>query len=146
MSNTSLNKKSSLHGGATAKKFAFAEDLRANMTETEKLLWEQLRLKKCEGLKFRRQHPYGKFVLDFYCHSEKLCVEIDGGIHKKKMNADYDELRTSILKENGIDEIRFTNQEVLDNISDVMARIKKWIAEVREKRKTVNSLNRYMKS
>lgn len=124
-----------MFGGASAKKFAFAEDLRRNMTETEKILWEELRLKKCEGLKFRRQHPYGKFVLDFYCYSEKLCIEIDGGIHKEKRNVDYDKVRTKILKDNGNDEIRFTNQEILEDIEKVKVRIKKWITEVRKGKK-----------
>lgn len=123
-----------MFGGATANKFIFAEGLRCNMTETEKLLWKELRLKKCVGLKFRRQHPYGRFVLDFYCHTEKLCIEIDGGIHQEKRNVDYDKVRTKILKDNGIEEIRFTNQQILEDMLGVKRKIKKWITELKERR------------
>lgn len=75
------------------------------------------------GFKFRRQHPYNRFVLDFYCVSEQLCVEIDGEIHNTAENKEYDAVRTKILSDNGISEIRFSNDEVLNNRPQVLETI-----------------------
>ena len=113
-----------MHGGASPKKFAFARELRENETETEKLLWEELRAKKCEGVKFRRQHPYGRFVLDFYSVKAKLCIEIDGKVHAEKVNADYDKMRTQLLLDNGIEELRFTNEEIKNDMPQVLNTIR----------------------
>ncbi|MGK0366354.1 MAG: very-short-patch-repair endonuclease [Saprospiraceae bacterium] len=112
-----------LYGGASSRKFRFASGLRTQRTKTEILLWEKLRAKRLGGFKFRQQHPFGRFVLDFYCHSEKLSIEIDGEIHKENDNEEYDALRTKMLKEEGIQEMRFTNQEILNNIEEVTQRI-----------------------
>jgi very-short-patch-repair endonuclease len=68
--------------GASATTKALAAELRKNMTDAEKVLWQQLRNRKLGDLKFRRQHPVGIFILDFYCHEKKLAIEVDGGIHK----------------------------------------------------------------
>lgn len=126
-------RKSGMHGNATGRKFAFAKGLRREMTETEAILWTKLQRKQLEGLKFRRQHPFGRFVLDFYCHSLKLCVEIDGGVHQKRMNAEYDAVRTEILKDNGIEEIRFTNKEVKQNLEIVLQKILNKANEIKSK-------------
>ena len=69
----------------------FARNLRKESTPEEKIVWEALRNKKFLGLKFRRQHVLKGFVVDFYCHSLNLAIEIDGGIHQKQV--DYDLLR-----------------------------------------------------
>lgn len=102
-----------MHGGATGNKFAFAQELRRNLTETEKILWEDLSKKKLGGFRFRKQHPFNRFILDFYCIKMRLSVEIDGEIHNKKENKEYDAVRTKILKDNGISELRFTNAQIL---------------------------------
>ena len=72
-----------LHHNASASLHNQARILRKAETEAEKLLWKELKNRKCGGLKFRRQHPFGKFVLDFYCHERALAVEVDGGIHSQ---------------------------------------------------------------
>jgi very-short-patch-repair endonuclease len=75
-------------------------------------------------LKFRRQHPIDKFVLDFYCHERKLAVELDGSIHDLKVNKDYDEARTAMLGGLGIYTLRFRNDDVVINIENVLQQIR----------------------
>ena len=67
--------------GASPEIHKFARELRRNLTEAEKILWQELRNRKLGGFKFRRQHPINKFVADFYCHEVKLIVELDGSQH-----------------------------------------------------------------
>lgn len=67
--------------GATESSFSEAQFLRKNETETEKILWENLRDNQLQGFKFRRQHPISLYIADFYCHKLKLIIEIDGGYH-----------------------------------------------------------------
>ena len=76
--------------GASPEIFRRANDLRKRMTPAESALWTLLRNKKLDGYKFRRQHPAKTFILDFYCHSIKLAIELDGGIHKNPIQAEYD--------------------------------------------------------
>ena len=70
--------------GASATTKALAAEMRKNMTYAEKVLWQQLRNRKLDDLKFRRQHPVAIFILDFYCHEKKLAIEVDGGIHNNE--------------------------------------------------------------
>ena len=123
MENNSL-KINGMHDGAKPEIFKNAEKLRANMTKTEILLWDFLKLKPF-GLKFRRQHPINKYILDFYCHQKRLSIEIDGGYHLKKEQKEKDYERTKYLKSVGIKEIRFTNQDVLENLDDIKSKIEK---------------------
>ena len=67
--------------GATPLIFERANQLRKHQTESEKLLWEILKNKRMLGLRFKRQHPIDKYIADFYCHSLKLVIEVDGKIH-----------------------------------------------------------------
>jgi len=97
--------------------------LRRSETEAEKLLWQALKNRKCAGLKFRRQHPFGWFVLDFYCHERALAVEVDGGIHKNRDVKRHDINRTSELENMGVRVIRFTNEEVIGEIEEVLKKI-----------------------
>jgi len=117
-----------LHKGAIGKLFEYGRDLRQTSTEAEQILWQHLRNRKLNGLKFRRQHPLDKFIADFYCHEKKLVIELDGSIHNEKEIKDYDAVRTYELKEWGINIIRFRNEEVQSNIKDVIEKIVK-IAE-----------------
>ena len=112
-----------MHLNATPKIFMNASALRKNMTVSEKRLWEQLRNKKLNGLKFRRQHPILTFILDFYCHSIKLGVEIDGRHHHQEDQNVYDKTRTQALAEYGIRILRFTNEEIDKNIQVVIKEI-----------------------
>jgi very-short-patch-repair endonuclease len=98
-----------------------ARELRREMTEAEQVLWKALRGRRMAGLRFRRQHPVGRFVLDFYCPVAKLCVEVDGGIHDDQ--TERDEERTAVLAAGGYRVLRFRNEEVLTALPSILARI-----------------------
>jgi very-short-patch-repair endonuclease len=95
--------------------------LRRDTTFPERLLWSRLRTAQVAGLKFRRQHPVGPFVVDFYCAEASLVVELDGRSHDGK--ADSDEQRSSYLRGLGLRVIRYTNDEVLEDIDAVVEEI-----------------------
>ncbi|RIJ48238.1 endonuclease domain-containing protein [Maribellus luteus] len=119
-----IDDKVSMFYGAKAHIFEKAKFLRKNMTKAEMLLWERLKGKKVLGLRFRPQHPIDIFVADFYCHPVKLVIEVDGGIHKSKEQNEYDIGRTGELNYWGIEVIRFTNEEIEENIYKVIEIIK----------------------
>ncbi|MEN6621689.1 MAG: endonuclease domain-containing protein, partial [Smithella sp.] len=98
-------------------------ELRRNATEAEALLWELLRDRHLEGFKFRRQHPLGGYILDFYCHEARLAVEIDGAVHHEADQAQHDADRSAYLNEQGIRVIRFWNHEVLSQTDAVLQKI-----------------------
>lgn len=100
-----------------------ARKLRNNLTLAESRLWSALRNKQLEGLRFRCQHPVGNFILDFYCPACKLAVEVDGEIHVQQI--DYDEARTSELAKYGYKVLRFTNEQVMNNLPQVLEEIKR---------------------
>ena len=102
-----------------------ARELRQVETETEKIMWESLRNKRLNGLKFRRQHPYEHYVLDFFCVKHQLVVELDGSVHDVLDQAAYDKERTSFLNERGLRVIRFRNEEIKKNLLNVLQRIVK---------------------
>lgn len=101
-----------------------ARYLRKEETKAEKILWKELRNRKL-GIKFRRQHPLDKFILDFYAPKLKLGIELDGSLHKE--NIEYDKLRMEHLNSQEIKIIRFWNKEVEKNLKTVMKKIKKEI-------------------
>ena len=113
--------------GASPEIFKRAGKLRKNMTEAESKLWSLLRKKKVEGKRFRRQHPVNKFIVDFYCHECKLVIEVDGGIHQRAEQKEYDTGRTYELEQLGLKVIRFTNSQVLQQPGMVIERIKETI-------------------
>ena len=98
-----------------------AKEHRKNPTEAESIVWEYLRAKKLNH-KFRRQHPIGKFIVDFVCIERKLIVEIDGKIHEKQLEEDA--IRTEQLNELGFKVIRYTNEQVISEIDKVIDSIK----------------------
>jgi very-short-patch-repair endonuclease len=100
-------------------------DLRNFGTSAEAFLWLRLKEKQLEGRKFRRQHSIGKFVVDFYCPSEKLVVELDGEGHFTEEGRAFDEKRSGYLRSLGISVIRFENCEVFDRLDAVLEDIKK---------------------
>lgn len=106
--------------------FELAKDLRRNMTDAEKLLWNHLKA-GVQGLKFRRQHPIGIYIADFYCHKIKLIVEIDGSIHALKDVKENDKKREDDLRDWGNTIIRFTNENVFKNLDRVLAEINKTV-------------------
>jgi len=101
-----------------------ARKLRINSTDTEKYLWKYLRERQLEGIKFRRQHPIGKYIVDFINLEKKIIIELDGGQH---LDNKKDKLRDRWLKEQGYKVLRFWDNEVLINIEGVMESIRKKI-------------------
>jgi very-short-patch-repair endonuclease len=112
-----------LHRGASGKLFEFARANRKAMTEAEKVLWEALRGRRWKGHKFRRQHPIGNFIADFFCFEADLMVEVDGEYHLNEDQQIYDENRTFVLTEEGLTVIRFTNKEVMEKLDFVLHEI-----------------------
>ncbi|HEU0299021.1 MAG TPA: endonuclease domain-containing protein [Longimicrobium sp.] len=98
-----------------------AKELRRPMTPAEEALWAVLRRNGVADLHFRRQHAIGRFILDFYCASKRLAIEVDGPVHDEQR--DYDEARTEVLQRLNIRVLRFRNEEVLSNLSSVVRRI-----------------------
>ncbi len=99
----------------------FAQSMRREMTEPEKRLWYQLRAKRFEGTKFRRQNVVGNYIADFYSRSSMLIIEIDGDSHG--LQRDYDNVRKEYLENLGFAVIRFTNSDVMTNIEGVLSMI-----------------------
>jgi len=114
--------------GASPSTFDKARLLRNNMTEAEKIVWDKLKNRKVFKARFRRQHPVGSFIVDFYCHEYKLAIEIDGEIHLKTEVNEYDDGRTHDIEKFGIKILRFTNNEVFTNLNKIIVEILKTIA------------------
>ena len=95
--------------------------MRREPTEAEEVLWGALRNKQVAGLRFRRQHPVGRFVLDFYCPSHKLVVEVDGDVHDGQQDRDAE--RSKVLEFHGYRVLRFRNEEVMSDLPSVVSRI-----------------------
>ena len=94
--------------------------LRKNQTVAENILWKELRNKK-QGYKFRRQHPFPPYIVDFYCHEKNIILEIDGQIHKHYSL--YDHAREKQLTKMGYKMLRFTNIEICRNLESVIQKI-----------------------
>ena len=94
--------------------------LRRNMTDAESLVWKRLRGCQVRGYKFRRQHPFGDFILDFVCLEAKLVIEIDGGQHNGSVQ---DLVRDQVLESAGFRVMRFWNNQVLNEIASVVEAI-----------------------
>ncbi|MDQ6764003.1 MAG: DUF559 domain-containing protein, partial [Bacteroidota bacterium] len=102
----------------------FARENRKNKTQAENRLWQNLRNRKVADHKFRRQHAIGGFIVDFVCIEKKLVIEIDGEYHEDPEQKKYDDLRTEYLLGQGFSEIRFSNDQILKNISSVLKEIR----------------------
>ena len=100
-----------------------ARGLRSSQTIAESKLWRELRAKRFAGWKFRRQHPYGPYFLDFYCARKKVAIELDGGGHASEAQSRYDEIRSEYLQERGIRVLRFWNNDVLQQTTAVLLTI-----------------------
>jgi very-short-patch-repair endonuclease len=92
-------------------------ELRGNSTKAEILLWARLRNKQLNRLKFRRQHSFGAYIVDFYCKELGLVIELDGDVHIGR--EEYDLQRSNYLNQLGLRVIRFNNNEVLNNVEGV---------------------------
>jgi very-short-patch-repair endonuclease len=94
---------------------------RLHQTSQEEKLWSMISAKRFHGLKFRRQFPIGRYIVDFYNHSNRLVIEIDGGIHSTTL--EYDRNREAFLSARGYNILRFTNADVDSDIQSVLKRI-----------------------
>ena len=115
--------------GASKEVVERARELRQNMTDAEAILWGHLRGRRFKGYKFRRQHPADRFILDFYCHSSGLCIEVDGAIHTKAEVIERDSNRTYELEQLGIRVRRILNCEIETDIENVLTKIELWLNE-----------------
>jgi very-short-patch-repair endonuclease len=120
----------SLHFGARKDLYGFGRELRKRSTSAERRLWSYLRNRKLDGFKFRRQHPLGEYIPDFYCHEKNLAVECDGSVHDGKFNENYDQVRSEELFRSGILIIRFRNEIIMTNIDFVLNTIKKKLRDL----------------
>ena len=101
------------------------KELRSRLTETERILWTLLKDRKLAGRKFRRQHSIGYYIADFYCPAEKLVIELDGHQHYTDEGHANDKERDEHLSLLGIKVLRFKNEEIKGNLSEVLRKIKK---------------------
>ena len=93
------------------------------MTFAEQVLWQELRSWRLHGKKFRRQHSFENFIVDFYCAADKLVIEVDGAVHDTPEAVENDKLRDEMLRNWGYTVLRFRNDEVLEKISEVKDKI-----------------------
>ena len=105
-----------------------AKTLRSHQTEAEQRLWYHLRAHRFMGLKFKRQKPIGRYILDFICIEHHLVIELDGGQHIDQV--EYDQARTLWLESQGFIVLRFWNNEVMHDLDGVLERIRQTIVEV----------------
>lgn len=99
--------------------------LRNNSTSAEAELWKYIKGKKLDGRKFRRQYSFGPYILDFYCPSENLCIEMDGDPHGDYVKIEKDEIRDDYLKGNGIKVVRFENRLIFREPEFVLETIRR---------------------
>ncbi|OIR18027.1 hypothetical protein GALL_13530 [mine drainage metagenome] len=112
---------------------AYAREMRNRMTDAEALLWMMLRNRRIAGAKFRRQHPVGRYILDFYCDEKRLGIELDGGQHSEAV--EYDKQRDSWLRVQGIQVLRFWNNQMLTETEVVLEVIYQAIVEANSNKK-----------
>jgi very-short-patch-repair endonuclease len=98
-------------------------DLRKQQTEAERILWQRIRNGQLAGHKFRRQHEFSGYILDFYCPSARVAIELDGGQHLSSSGQADDAERTRVLEVNGILVLRYTNTVILKEIDAVLEAI-----------------------
>ena len=98
-----------------------AKEMRGVPTEAEKLLWKYLRANQL-GVKFRRQHPLGDYIADFVCLEKRLVIELDGKSHEE--TAEHDKFRDVLLSKLGFRTVRFTNEELFEDIENVLTKIR----------------------
>ncbi len=98
-----------------------ARAMRREPTKAENLLWQRLRRRQVGDYKFRRQHPIGRYIVDFYCHEARLIIEVDGDVHA--FQEAYDAERAAWLEGQGYQLVRFSNLDVLQNLAGVLEAI-----------------------
>ncbi|MGZ3854267.1 MAG: endonuclease domain-containing protein [Flavisolibacter sp.] len=120
--------------GANKLLFERAAALRMQQTFAEEILWDYLRTKPL-SFKFRRQHPFASYILDFYCHPLKLAIEVDGSVHQREDVKENDEIRQKQLEEAGLSFIRFSNDQIILRLEEVIQQIESYLHRQREAHK-----------
>jgi very-short-patch-repair endonuclease len=110
-----------------AGKLTRARELRSDQTEAESCLWSLLRNRQMYGFKFRRQHQFGDYIADFYCHEAQLVIECDGSIHQTNENWQHDQARDAYMVGQGLRVLRFKNEDVLNNTGEVLRKIAEFL-------------------
>lgn len=100
-------------------KLYIAKKFRKNLTDAERIFWQQVQASRFYGLKFKRQYIVNNYIIDFYCQKLKLAIEIDGEIHNKQII--HDKIRQKYLEKYGITFIRFSNYEIEYNLAEVLS-------------------------
>ena len=100
-----------------------ARKLRKRQTPAELVMWELLRDRRYMNLKFRRQHQFGHYIADFYCHEQKLVIELDGPVHAGRDRKKHDQRRDAYLVSMGLTVLRFKNEDFLASPENVLQRI-----------------------
>lgn len=101
----------------------FRRELRHNLTPAEAFLWTQLKARKLNGRRFTKQHSINNYIVDFYCASEKIIIELDGEVHNNTNAQEYDYQRTLYLESLGYKVVRFENKLVFENLASVLHEI-----------------------
>ncbi len=107
-----------------------ARQLRHQLTDAEKALWQRLRDKQLSAFRFRRQAPIGDYIVDFACFASRLVIELDGGQHAEMSQQKHDQRRTAWLESQGFRVIRFWNNNVLQNTEGVVIEIARVLEEL----------------
>jgi very-short-patch-repair endonuclease len=113
----------------TAIKTERARRLRVDATDVERRLWQKLRNAQIDGASFRRQHPAGRYILDFYCPALQLAIQLDGGQHAQSVS--QDRLRDEWLSQRGVTVLRFWNSDVTENLNGVLEVIALKVTELK---------------
>lgn len=115
-------------------KLIIAREFRNKPTKHEEKIWKLIKQKQILGYGFRRQYVIAGYILDFYCIELKLAIEVDGKIHDLKANKEYDLKRENIIKQYNINLIRFTNEDIDNNILTVLRNLKEYINNLEQKK------------
>ena len=130
--------KKTMHLGAPPSTFRNAEFLRKNPTKAEEILWQKLRKNQMEGVRFRRQHPFVRYIPDFYAHAIKLVIEVDGEIHETEPVKFTDADRELNLKSHDLHILRYKNADIIDYEEDVVEDIRWNVQELLKAKKNKN--------
>jgi very-short-patch-repair endonuclease len=113
-----------------------AAELRKKQTSAEELLWELLRKRQLLGFKFRRQHQFGDYIADFYCHEASLVIECDGSAHNPNEQWHHDRNRDAYMIAQGLRLLRFPNERILNDTESVLEEIANCLPTPKSGRKT----------
>ena len=109
---------------------SLSRHMRKNPTSAEDILWQFIRKKQMLGFRFRRQYAIDRFIVDFYCPSAKLVIEVDGEVHDLPERAAYDAERQHYLESLGITVLRFSNEQIIGSRNEVLMKLNNWLSQL----------------